>query len=505
LHDNLQSQLIPQPRLVNPGQSIAPARSNSEEKPHADFLNIPGIESDPDVNDKGEWVIHVQAEQLSVPTYPDCGCLVKEVRPHTSFKMNRIHDVPHGRKSIVISLKRRRWRCKSCGKTVTQPIDFLAEGHYELTRRLVEYIEIHSLFETELSLAKETGVFVRKIREIREEFVKRLESEVKFDTPRVLGIDGVRADSKRRRVNLTDIERGLVLDLLELGNEDSIANRICEFPGWENIRIFTIDMCRTLRAAVIKVRRDAIIIIDLFHVMRIGNQVMDKVRNRLFPKDKKKREPGQPGRPRPEPFRKRRRSLTDRDRKYMEFWFDLKPELRLAYDLKEDFLEIFDDEYYAGGRQVRSKAAARHFYGEWEKTIPTGEEYKALRGDFRKILTAVKNWGEYIFNYFDYKYTNAFTESMNRKVKDILRNSRGCKFETMKARIVYGTYLMKKRDEDRKAEMEALFPNFGKRRRGREHAPAGGNAGKANGGALEGQFQAYEIPDVIQMALDFTN
>jgi hypothetical protein len=29
----------------------------------------------------------------------------------------------------------------------------------------------------------------------------------------------------------------------------------------------------------------------------------------------------------------------------MEYWFDKRPGLRLAYELKEKFLEIFDDEF----------------------------------------------------------------------------------------------------------------------------------------------------------------
>lgn len=506
LLDNLHSQPAPQPCLVELGPPVArPRQRHGEEKPHAHFLNLPNVMCKTVEPEPGEWVVFVEAEQTEVPTYPNCPCAVKEVKPHSPFMMEEIHDLPWGRKCVIFSLRRRRWMCKSCKQTATQPVNFLAERRYGMTRRLLEYLQVHSLFESELGLSKETGVPVRKIREIRDELVASLKKEVKFDTPSVLGMDGVRADSRRRRVILTDIKDKYVIDFLDFGDAESIADRLKEFPEWEDIQIVTIDMCKTLRAAVKGGLPHAIIIIDLFHVMRIANQVMDAVRVRLFPREKKKREPGQPGRPRPEPFRKRRASLTDRDLRYMKYWFELEPELRMAYDLKEDFLEMFDDEPYELGLRVRSKVAARHFYEEWLKSFPLKKKYPELHKNFNKIFTAVKNWGDYIFNYFDFKVTNAFTESMNRKVKDILRNSRGCKFETMKARIIYGTYLMKKRDQDRKAELEALFPHFGKRRRGRTLAPAGGNTGKANGGAREGQFQAYELPEVIQMALDFTN
>jgi transposase len=489
------------------GPPAAPPRKRHvEEKPHADFLDLPNVICDPEKRKPGNWVYFAEAEQTPVPTYPpDCLCEVKEVKPHGTFLMEKIHDVPWGGKSVIFDLRRQRWMCKTCGETVAQPADFLVISRYKMTQRLLEYLQVYSLFESELQLSNETGIPVRKIREIRNEFVGTLEKQVKFATPSVLGMDGVRADSRRRRVILTDIKGKYVIDFLDFGDAEGIAARLKEFPGWEDIQIVTIDMCKTLRAAVKGGLPHAIIIIDLFHVMRMANQVMDAVRVRLFPREKKKREPGQPGLPRPEPFRKRRATLTDHDRRYMEYWFELAPELRMAYNLKEDFLEMFDEEPYELGLRVRSKAAASHFYDEWLGNFPLKKKYPALHKNFKKIFTAVKNWGEYIFNYFDFKYTNAFTESMNRKVKDILRNSRGCKFETMKARIIYGTYLMKQRDEKRKEEMEALIPNFGKRRRGRQPAPVGGNAVKANGGVHEWPMQDYEIPEVIQMALDFNN
>jgi transposase len=492
----------------------APPPRNARGAGHADFLNLPDLESDPEI-EEGKSLIYVKAEQVSVPTYPDCACEVKEVKAHTPFTMKRVLHVPQGRKSVVIDIKRRRWMCKekSCRKTVTQPLDFMAEGHYKMTRRLLEYLEVQSLLGTELSLAEETGVYVRTIREIRLKFVGRLEKEVKFDTPFVLGLDGVRADRRRRRVIFTDIEAGLVLDLIGSGSKVSVADRIRKFLGWEKIGIFTIDMDRTLLAAILDARPGAKIVVDRFHIVRIANKVMDKVRNDLFPRDKAKREPGQPFRPRPEPFRKRRATLTKKDLEHMEYWYNKEielrkgfkqhkeSELRLAYDLKEAFMEIFDEETY-GGRKFMSKSAARHFYENWLNRLPATEELKPLLDSFRKIRSAMDNFGEYILNYFDCRYTNAFTESKNRKIKDILRDARGCDLKTVHARIVYGTYLMKQLRTVREAEREAVMPHS-KRKNWRPPSAKGKGAPKGKE-AESGPGNGYKLPDLRQMALDFT-
>jgi transposase len=491
--------------LINLNPDYSPAQQKVREKVSIYYLNLPGLEITQQPED-GKSIIQVQAEQARTPTYPDCDCHIKEVKPHTSFLMPNILDMPCARKTVVINITRRRWMCKSCHKTVTQPLEFMVEGHYKMTQRLLDYIEVQSLLVTELSLSEETGVFVRKIREIREKFVERLEGEVKFDTPSVLGLDGVRADSKRRRVILTDIEAGLVVDLLKSGRKENIIKHLRALPHWEKIRIVTVDMCNTLIPAVCEALPQAVIIIDLFHIVKTANKMMDAVRVRLYPRDKKKREPGQPYRPRHEPFRKRRATLSQQDLAHMEFWFDKcddkYAELRLAYDLKEGFLEFFDEETY-GGRLLMCKDAARQFYKNWMDKLPVGPEYEALLKNLEIILKPMDRRGEYVFNYFDHHYTNAFTESMNRKIKDILRDSRGCMFKTVHARIVFGTYLRKQRKADREQERKAVMPHSVRKRRQQSNPKSQSTTkGKTEGGK---RSKAYKLPDTRQMAFNFTS
>jgi transposase len=496
--------------------NITGAREITGEREHTDlpnfpgnreyvnFLNFPGLRCT-NITEL-TCIIKVRAEQIKLPTYPDCACTIKELKAHSTFQMENVLDLPHGRKSVVVNIKRQRWMCKSCGTTVTQPLDVMTEGRYRMTRRLEEYCGEQALLGTELSLAEETGVSPRTIRSIRLKKVEQLKREIQLTTPRVLGLDGVRADEHRRRVIFTNIESGEVLDLIKSGNSKSIAERIRAFPGYERITVVTIDMCVTLRAAVRKALGDNVaIVIDVFHIARTANQSMDKVRNRLFPRVKKKREPGVPDRPRPEPFRKRRADLTKNvkdgtdDETYMKFWYDQKPELKMAYDLKEGYMEMFDAASY-GRKGLMSAVKAKKFYEQWQEALPVDEQYKDLLEDFKPILSAMKNWGEFIFNRFDHNFTNAYTESMNRKVKDILRESRGCLFETLHAKIVFGTRLRKEKKEARQAEMMAVRPRVKRGPRGGANSRA--VTARTDWDALSGR---YTLPDLSQRALDFTN
>lgn len=55
----------------------------------------------------------------------------------------------------------------------------------------------------------------------------------------------------------------------------------------------------------------------------------------------------------------------------------------------------------------------------------------------------VRRWGVYIFNRFDYPFSNAFTESKNRDIKSLQRQGRRTSFPVLRARFVYANIGLK--------------------------------------------------------------
>jgi hypothetical protein len=116
-------------------------------------------------------------------------------------------------------------------------------------------------------------------------------------------------------------------------------------------------------------------------------------------------------------------------------------------------------------------------------------DYRHLHRLFiTSLLSAFQNWEEYILNFFDHRYTNAFTESSNRLVKDIVRETRSCDFDTLEARVISGTNLRRQIKEARREEMKRKVRKpqgqaTKKSRRRRRHAtePEAGLPGAAVG------------------------
>lgn len=62
------------------------------------------------------------------------------------------------------------------------------------------------------------------------------------------------------------------------------------------------------------------------------------------------------------------------------------------------------------------------------------------RTDYPEYLAfadTVENWRTEIFNYFDNRYTNAITESLNRVSKEISAQGKGYNFKVLRAKILY--------------------------------------------------------------------
>lgn len=112
--------------------------------------------------------------------------------------------------------------------------------------------------------------------------------------------------------------------------------------------------------------------------------------------------------------------------------------MRSAYETKERFFAIWG---------AADSAGARARYEAWRESCPPD-----VLAEFKPLHAMMKKWGEYIFNYFDHRYTNAFTEASNRRIKDIQREGRGCDYKTVRAKIIYGTLLRQELKAAREAE-----------------------------------------------------
>jgi transposase len=424
--------------------TVTPPPEPEEElvvKQQVDYLNLPGLRTlcDPA---KGRTRINVRVEQLLPTLCPECGAGTDKLKGNGTRRQFLL-DEPRGSLGVRIDLRRRSFSCKACGTSKLVPLDCLAEGR-RMTRRLELYIQRKSLLRPFGEIAQETGVSPKTVREIFNDYIQTLECEreEKCPMPRVLGLDGVYINSKERAI-LTDPERGLVIDLVPNVIAKVLGTALRSMSGCERVEVVTLDMSNGLRSAVSYAFPRAAIVIDRYHIQRMANESVDRVRHRLRKEIKRTR--GGVQMCHRKLLRKHRNQFTPGEQMEREQYFKLFPELKLAYETKEAFFDLW---------RATGSVAAKAQYEEWRVACPS-----QVVSDFKPLLTAMENWGEYIFNYFDHPYTNAFTEASNRRIKDIQREGRGGSFRTVRAKAIFGTLLRQELKDAREQE-----PGYAKRR-----------------------------------------
>jgi transposase len=106
--------------------------------------------------------------------------------------------------------------------------------------------------------------------------------------------------------------------------------------------------------------------------------------------------------------------------------------LKEAYELKEEFYCIWDTDDPEEG-SIR--------YSQWRHRCIASNSKDA----YKDLVRAVDNWQDEIFNYFDKRLTNAYTESINSIIRQVERMGRGYSFEALRAKMLFNENLHKKR------------------------------------------------------------
>lgn len=349
---------------------------------------------------------------------PKCGVVGEFVRHGTLTQ--RVNDTAHSGQPVVIAWERQRYRCRACGGTFLQPSEDVDESRL-MTKRLVRYIEREVLRRTFVSVADEVGVSEATIRNVFRAYAERVEAAHRFVAPELLGIDELHIRGVARCI-LTDLKGRNVVDFLETRTKTAVYHALLRLEDRERVEVVAIDMYRPYQTAAKAALPQAVVVVDKFHVVRMATAALDGFR-RLIGKEmsvRRRRFVLQ----RRAVLLKRPAELTDEQRLLLEEWLTEFPHLRTAYDLKERFFGVWDAETVAEGRR-----RLHH----WRAAVPL-----ALEPVFRELLTAAKNWEPEILNYFATgRVTNAYTESVNRSLRDIDRAGRGYSFDALRIKALF--------------------------------------------------------------------
>lgn len=207
-------------------------------------------------------------------------------------------------------------------------------------------------------------------------------------------------------------EEGRILDVLPNRERETLETWLdgLSVEQRQAIKVVNVDMWEPYTLAVKSKLPQATIVADRFHVMKNLNHCLTQARREIqnkAPTEVKAQLKGSRW-----VLVKNQQDLNEKERTKLETIYQVSPELKTCHELKELFRLLFDT--------LTDREDAKQTLQIWIQ-LAEALEVKALK----PFLVTLRNWSEQILNYFIERWTNAFAEGVNNKIKLIKRRAFG--------------------------------------------------------------------------------
>ncbi len=232
--------------------------------------------------------------------------------------------------------------------------------------------------------------------------------------PERLSLDEISKEKGKRKfiTVVSDLDKSSLLEVIDSHKSEEIIEVLKKKPvkSRENVKEVSVDMWGGFQKVITEVFPKALIVIDRFHVMKLVNKALNQLRLSLDLKGLKSRCL----------LLKNASDLTEEENTELKEILEKSPCLTIAYELKEEFRNIYNT-------STTVKMGQRRF----EKWLV------AARCLFPQTARTIAKYLDQICNYFINGTTSGVMEGLNNKIKLILRQSYGFKnFQLMREKLL---------------------------------------------------------------------
>jgi len=319
-----------------------------------------------------------------------------------------IRDLDICGKKCYITLETYHIHC-SCGYYGIEKLDFL-DKYARYTKRFVEYVAMLCEIMCLKDVVKVAKINWKTAKRIDKEALKKFVKDLKKVNPTQIGIDEIAYEKGHKYLTIVRDLNGGVIWVGEGRAKEDLDKFFIELgeKKCKKITVAVIDMWKPYIASI-KENTSAEIVFDKFHVAKKINEAVDSIRKKEFAKaDKEERINMKHKR---FLILSRRKNLKPKEVESLDVLIEQNNPLYVAYLMKEQGLDVFDEEDPING--------IARLYKWIDNVIEAGIE------EFKSVIETIKNYLYGIVNYFKYKLTNAASEGFNTKITVIKRRAYG--------------------------------------------------------------------------------
>ena len=368
-----------------------------------------------------------------------------------------VYHVPIGNDATYLTFSLHRYRCKECGRYFTEQPSWL---HSSLKITMILYLSACTELQSTASIRH-----IAQTLHIPEKTVISIMCSVNFNLPGylppVLCIDEFKGDTgtwdpdkknydtSKFHCNISDGANGSVIDILpriDLSYLESYMKHFT-YEQRKKVKFFCTDMHGGFLSFAKRFFPDAIICVDMFHVVQMLNENINAVRRTLQNQLKDDSDAARSWGDciSADRFIKQYSSLKSASRLLLtanankaDRWkehlhkntdrvnalIEISPELEEAYNAMQEFHVIIRESSYALKRSLFSEFLDKYCNSSYE--------------GIRHVANTFRRNRAYIQNSWKYGHSNAVCEGQNNRIKVIKRNAYGLhSFANFRQRILF--------------------------------------------------------------------
>lgn len=329
---------------------------------------------------------------------------IKETKERT-FRMLNL-----GKKRTQLKIDVHKVWCKKCNKKAWIELPFSC-GKLPMSKSFIEYIIQLTSMTTLLCVALFLCLQWKTVKNIDKANLKNRGKQFSFKKLRYISIDEIAIKKGHKYMTIfTDIATGQIIHAVE-GRSEIVLRPFLRLLAKKakRLRGIGIDMSAAYASSIKKNLPNVSVIFDRFHVTKLLNNTIDRIRRAEYSKCENKGLRVLKGKR----FLLLRNfvELEDYQKSSLQKLLEINESLAIAHSMKEQFRLFW---------QCNSKPEGARFLGWWiVQAIESGisllaKTARTLLGHFEGLLS-----------YFDHRIDNGKAEGINNKIKVLKRQAYG--------------------------------------------------------------------------------
>jgi transposase len=329
---------------------------------------------------------------------------IKETNERT-FRMLNL-----GQKRTQLKIDTHKIWCQKCNNKSWIKLPFVY-GKIPMTKTFVHYIIQLTAMTTLLCVALFLGLQWKTVRNIDKAYLSKRAKQFSFMKLRYISIDEIAIKKGHNYMTIfTDISTGQIIHAVE-GRSEEVLRSFLKLLSKKakRLRGIGIDMSAAYASSIKKHLPNIAIIFDRFHVTKLLNHTIDKIRRAEYAKCHNKGLHVLKG----QRFLLLRNfvDLEDAQKSSLAKLLEVNESLAIAHAMKEQFRLFW---------QCSSSLEGSRFLAWW--TIQALESGVAHLANVARTLL---RYSEGLLNYFKHKISNGKAEGINNKIKVLKRQAYG--------------------------------------------------------------------------------